>query len=796
MNSKLSCLVLAVFLSLSPICKNAIADTISTNVIQDGGVLTTSDGSLIVGNDDVNNPAVLTLKNGAEATVTSGFTVGANGVINAPDSQTSNHFGIVEILSGSKLNTGYVATLGFTSQSNVGTAFGEATVSDPDSVWSSMGGIIVGFGGSGRLTIANGGVVSSPAFQLGFAQVYNYGISVHTATVTGQGSKLLSNDLRLSPNPFSTAKLTISDEASVEVNGKLSNDSKGVVNVDNGSLDAQTIDNKGTINLNDGTITTESLTNTGKLEINGGTFSTNSLIMATDSIVLNDGKLVVNGGLIQTGNGSTYTKFTINGNSATANPTLELNQTPQTEYFDSFTIGKNSNGHLILTDTFMISGAMDLGTEIGGHGAVDIDGGTVNVWYGLNIGSASSSNGVVNIKNGANVGTGFIVGDQGTGTLNILSGSVVSSGSPNPPFSQTAAVIIANSVGSEGDVTVDGENTKWKTGGIEVGREGIGTLRIQNGAHVTSASAYIGGSPNYTSSASITPGNGNVLVTGENSTWNITSSLGVGYIEGKLEVINGARVICDSGSVIATSNEAVATTIVSGETSRLTALHGFLVGSSEVDIANLAFKPLDGNATVVVEKGAQLISQGTLSGFPYLNGLSVLHGGTLTGSGGFIFGNVNDWGGTISPGSSPGIMTIEGNLSQTISQIYRPYIQGVSHLQIELAGRDQGISYDFLHVTGTTTLDGLLNLSLLDGFEHSILSTDSFTILTSDGGLTGGFTNVGSNHRLETEWGSFHVTYDSHSVVLSDFVAVPETSSLLLTGLGVCGAIAVAVRKP
>jgi hypothetical protein len=48
---------------------------------------------------------------------------------------------------------------------------------------------------------------------------------------------------------------------------------------------------------------------------------------------------------------------------------------------------------------------------------------------------------------------------------------------------------------------------------------------------------------------------------------------------------------------------------------------------------------------------------------------------------------------------------------------------------------------------------------------------------------------------LKTEWGSFLVTYDSHNVILSNFVAVPETSSLILTGLGACGAMAFARRK-
>lgn len=762
MNSKLSpaCLIWFVFLSLASVGTKAIADTITTNVIQDGGILTTSDGSLIVGNDDVDNPAVLTLKNGAETTVITDFKVGANGDLNDPNSQTKNSYGIVDIHSGSKLNTGSVAILGFTSDSYLGTAYGEVNVSDPDSVWNSTGGIIVGFGGSGRLTIANGGVVSSPLFQLGFGQTYNFGASDRSASVAGQGSKLLSNGLIISLYSTSTAQLTVSDDASVEVNGKLTNDSKGVVNVNNGSLATKEIDNNGTINLNDGTITTESLTNTGNIEINGGTFAAKDITTRTP-LNFKDGNIVIHGGAYKEYNSGNpiNPNLVINGDTSSASPTFEFRST-QPQAFQSLTIGDDRSGRLVLDNAkqFYIFGESSLGAKTNSSGTITIENGSTVQSYG-----------------------GVVVGDNGTGMMSVLSGSNVSNGQ----------VIIAKSVGSHGDVSVVGTDTVWKTGRIEVGREGVGGIQIEDGANATSANVSIGGA--YSSnSTTISRGSGNAVVTGQNSSWSVTGRFDVGFFQGHLEILDGASVICDSGSVVASYNDSIATAIINGESTTLTALRGFAVGSYTPDVANVSVRPADGNATLVIENGAHLISQWTDPTVPFFGGLMILHGGTLTGNGGFIVGNVNNWGGTVSPGSSPGMMTIEGNYTQQPLAFLR---QTGGQLQIELAGRDQGISYDFLHVTGTTTLDGLLDLSLLNGFEHSIRSTDSFTILTSDGGLTGAFDNVGSDHRLETEWGSFLVTYDSHSVVLSDFVAVPETSSLLLTGLGVCGAIAVAVRK-
>jgi hypothetical protein len=165
----------------------------------------------------------------------------------------------------------------------------------------------------------------------------------------------------------------------------------------------------------------------------------------------------------------------------------------------------------------------------------------------------------------------------------------------------------------------------------------------------------------------------------------------------------------------------------------------------------------------------------------FSQGLALASGSVLGGTG-TIQGDVTT-GGLVAPGNSPGALTIAGNLT----------LQSTSQFLVELGGTAQGTSYDFLNVTGTAALGGTLGLSLVNGFNTTARSTDSFTILSS-AGLTGTFANVAvSGTRLVTTdgLGSFLVSYGANNVTLSSFVAIPfvaipepSTWALLVTGLG------------
>jgi len=98
--------------------------------------------------------------------------------------------------------------------------------------------------------------------------------------------------------------------------------------------------------------------------------------------------------------------------------------------------------------------------------------------------------------------------------------------------------------------------------------------------------------------------------------------------------------------------------------------------------------------------------------------LALEAGALLVGSGTLSSNLVN--GGTVSPGSSPGIITVDGNYTQESGGI----------LEIELGGDQAGTGYDQLQVTGAATLAGTLDVSLIDGFIPS--NGDVFEIITAN----------------------------------------------------------------
>ena len=98
---------------------------------------------------------------------------------------------------------------------------------------------------------------------------------------------------------------------------------------------------------------------------------------------------------------------------------------------------------------------------------------------------------------------------------------------------------------------------------------------------------------------------------------------------------------------------------------------------------------------------------------------NIIAGGLLSGTG-FITGLVNvDTGATIMPGASPGTLTIFGDYQQASG----------ATLIVELGGLTQGSTYDLLNVSGTATLDGILDIQLFGGFTGSV--GDQFDIISS-----------------------------------------------------------------
>lgn len=110
-----------------------------------------------------------------------------------------------------------------------------------------------------------------------------------------------------------------------------------------------------------------------------------------------------------------------------------------------------------------------------------------------------------------------------------------------------------------------------------------------------------------------------------------------------------------------------------------------------------------------------------------LNNPLLLKAGTLSGAG-TLQGSVNNSGGTVAPGASPGTLAVGGN-----------YTQGAGgSLAIEVAGTGAG-EFDKLAVSGNATLGGTLALEPIGGYADSAAIGDSIRFLTYSGSRSGTF---------------------------------------------------------
>ncbi len=104
--------------------------------------------------------------------------------------------------------------------------------------------------------------------------------------------------------------------------------------------------------------------------------------------------------------------------------------------------------------------------------------------------------------------------------------------------------------------------------------------------------------------------------------------------------------------------------------------------------------------------GSTTIDGGTLKvDGSILGNVHVNAGGTLSGSG-TIFGLIDNAGGTVSPGASPGTLHVGGDYTQSAS----------GRLMLEIAGPIAGTDYDVLDVTGSIMLLGTVDVELVNGY--------------------------------------------------------------------------------
>ena len=161
-----------------------------------------------------------------------------------------------------------------------------------------------------------------------------------------------------------------------------------------------------------------------------------------------------------------------------------------------------------------------------------------------------------------------------------------------------------------------------------------------------------------------------------------------------------------------------------------------------------------------------------------LSATTITNTGTIRGRGDINGAIMNNAGGIVAPGASPGILTVDDIT----------FASG-SSLQIELGGLARGTEYDVLAASGTITLQegSSLSVTLIDGF---VPQGDEVFDIMDFAGLSGEF----STRSLPSLGGG--LTWDTSGLYTSGTITVaPEPATLGLVAVGVAGTILRRRRK-
>ncbi len=134
----------------------------------------------------------------------------------------------------------------------------------------------------------------------------------------------------------------------------------------------------------------------------------------------------------------------------------------------------------------------------------------------------------------------------------------------------------------------------------------------------------------------------------------------------------------------------------------------------------------------------------------------VIFNGHVSGAATFPGAGLVTFNGTYAPGDSPAGVLIGGGVS------FGP----AATLEIELAGHTQGTEYDHVLVNGAASLDGTLNVLLINGFEDEIIPTDSFAVMTWDTNDATTFDNIALTLPTAMDGLSFIPFYFSNTLTL------------------------------
>jgi autotransporter-associated beta strand protein len=539
----------------------------------------------------------------------------------------------------------------------------------------------------------------------------------------------------------------------------------------------------------------------GTITLSGSPSSLNTVTTGTDTSVTAtiDSSLAGSGGLTKAGAGTLVLGGvnTFTGNVPVNAGTLQVAA-------DS-ALGDAANDISLAGSTLKTTASVSMGSgrDVTGSGTIDIAPGTTLTSSGsFNLTATTLANaGTLDLQGGTrtvgNLTFGSAATVNGSGTISAtgLSATGVTSGSAvvNPAITFSSGDKTVD-VGSGGSLVLNGD-IAGTTG--RIAKTGAGTL-IVSGSNTTSgyrvgvsgASPTNGGTVILAAAAASGTGQlqlnyGTLQGT---APFTFANGLSIGGRTGAVAVLGGPNAMTFSGSTgffrgTATSGELRLdvnnATILSG-TVGATSGGGSATG---ITLGGTGSLTLNGGAAVTelitLQDSLDLIVNNTLGG-----GVNVANG-TLLGGTGTIAGAVSILGGGIlSPGTSPGTLTINNTLG----------FAGTSVLNFELNAADQTIGGGVNDlVTGVTnlTLDGILNVSGIGDFT-TIAAPVSWRLFNYSGTLTDSGVTLGSLPTLAAGQSYVLDTATTGEVNLS---VIPEPTSLLSAGALALAAMTAYMRR-
>ena len=433
----------------------------------------------------------------------------------------------------------------------------------------------------------------------------------------------------------------------------------------------------------------------------------------------------------------------------------------------------------VLHDTSTADPSFVAGLSSGDNADVILSGGGTFAFQNGSIAHAAGSRANVTVRGAHWSSAGELtVGNGGAGSLLIENGGRVSA----------VSGYIAAQEGSTGTITVTGEGSQWTSswnilvGGSKSDTGGPGTLNItdQGLVHIqgvtwiretgvvnlnggtlrTELIGSFGGTFNWTA--------GTLHLTGASG---MSIGLGSNFAtaaflnESQTLIVDGPLWVKDGGTLFTTGNVTAGSTRV-WEDGQL------FIGDADPQFGT----SLDNRGDTVFIRAATVSGAITNTATGTITALAdVTFANPVSGPGGFFGPGTITFAGGFSPGSSPADVFVESDATFTDDNL----------LLIELGGLAPGDEHDRLSVGGGLTLDGTLDVRLIDGFVPSLGNTFDLLDFAT---LTGMF------DRLDLPALDGSLSWDTSELYSTGTLSVvPEPTSAGL--LGIAGLLVLRRRR-